>query len=180
MSREETVTHAVLDDDDAIGDDPFDDDLASELAAAAPRPLSRTTLALAAAALVVGGFLAGAQVQKHYGVAAAGPAAGTGLTGAQARTGNQNAAGGANRQGPTAAATAGTVTTGTVKLVDGTTVYVQTANGDVITVRTNATTTVLVSKAGALADLAPGATVTVEGQSSGTGTVTATKVTKDK
>jgi hypothetical protein len=63
-----------------------------------------------------------------------------------------------------------------VKLVDGTTVYLELANGDVVTVRTNGSTAVRVSQPGKLSDLAPGSTVSVEGPSSN-GMVTATRVT---
>ncbi len=164
-------------DEVALEPDPFDDDLDEQLAAAAPRRMaSRSTLTLAGLVLVVGGFFAGAQVQKHFGVAGSPggttPAA-NGQPG-QARSGGQNQAG-PNRPG---AAAAGNVTTGTVVLVDGSTVYVKMANGTTVTVRTSGTTTVQAAQASKLSELAPGATVTVEGSAAPDGTVTATKVTR--
>ena len=48
--------------------DPFADDLTAELAAAAPKPWhNRATVVLGALVLIVGGFLGGVQVEKHYG-----------------------------------------------------------------------------------------------------------------
>jgi hypothetical protein len=80
--------------------------------------------------------------------------------------------------GSTSAASA--TTTGKVKLVDGTTVYVETSSGDVVTVRTNGQTTVESSSPSSLKDLAAGDSVIVQGQSSGDGQVTATTVTETK
>lgn len=142
--------------------------------------------------LLVGGFAAGAQTQKSYGSTAdAGVStrggAGQGGTrggypgggfptgfpgGAQGTSGGQDGAG--------APGGSGSGTTGTVKLVDGSTVYVQTASGDVVTVRTGAQTAVRIAKQGALEDLKAGDRVTVEGSTSGDGTVTATTVTGEK
>ena len=51
-----------------LGDDPFDDDLTSQLKARTPLKLtSRTTLALSGAVLVVAGFIGGVLVQKNFG-----------------------------------------------------------------------------------------------------------------
>jgi hypothetical protein len=175
-------------DDVDLSSDPFADDLSAELAARAPRRYAtRTTAVLAGLVLVVGGFLAGAQVQKNYGTPANGAAGSRG--GGASNVAGGNFAGGAfgGRQGggqnPGAAqpsAAAANVTTGTVKLVDGTTVYVQTADGNVLTVRTNGSTAVQVAQSGALTDLTPGTQISVEGPSTGDGTVTATKVTKGR
>jgi hypothetical protein len=182
----------IANDDVDLESDPFAEDLSAELAARAPRRYAtRTTAVLAGLVLAVGGFLAGAQVQKHFGTPAAGSTqnrsgsagAGSGFA-AGGSFGGGNSGGrnsGGQRQGaPTAqpSATSANVTTGTVKLVDGGTVYVQTADGNVVTVRTNGTTSVQITQSGALTDLAPGAQVSVEGSASGDGVVTATKVTK--
>jgi hypothetical protein len=153
-------------------------DLAAELASAAPRRWwNKATVFLGAAALLVGGFVAGAQVQQAYGrpdtptgVRASGGAGG--LLGGNLGGGRQAGA------GPTSTAPA--TTTGKVKLVDGTTVYVETSNGDVVTVRTNGQTKVESSSPSSLKELAAGDTVTVQGPSSGDGTVTATTVTETK
>src|SRR4051794_10898686 len=51
-----------------LDDDPFADDLSEQLAAKAPRRLAnRGTVVLAGLVLVIGGFVAGAQVEKHFG-----------------------------------------------------------------------------------------------------------------
>jgi hypothetical protein len=158
--------------------DPFTDDLSERLAAKAPRQIvTRTTAVLVGLMLIAGGFLSGAQVQKHWG---ARPAA---QSGGFPNLGNLGAAGGfpglgGQDQGSTG--TTGPSRTGTVKLVDGTTVYIQTADGSTITIKTNTDTTVQISQAGSLKDLQPGASVTVEGASGSDGTLTATKITKGK
>jgi hypothetical protein len=155
--------------------EPVEDDLSAQLAAAAPRRWwSRSTVYLAAAALLVAGFLGGVQVQKSYGAAA------TTGNGANSPAGGyfprQN--GGGGQQGGTGQqAGAGRGTTGTIKLVDGGTVYVQTASGDVITIKTTGDTKVAVARAGALKDLKAGDAVTVQGATGADGTVTATTVT---
>jgi hypothetical protein len=177
-------------DDVDLSSDPFADDLSAELAARAPRRYAtRTTAVLAGLVLVAGGFFAGAQVQKNYGTPANGSA---GSRGGASNVAGGNLAGGnfSGRQGGgqnggqnpgTAQPSAGAgVTTGTVKLVDGTTVYVQTPDGNVLSVRTNGSTAVRVTQSGALTDLTPGTQVSVEGPASSDGTVTATKVTKGK
>lgn len=152
-------------------------DLAAELASAAPRRWwNKATIFLGAAALLVGGFVAGAQVQQAYGQPSTPtgirPTGGAGGLFAGGVTGRQPAT------GSTSAAPA--TTTGKVKLVDGTTVYVETSNGDVVTVRTNGQTKVESSSPSSLAALAAGDSVTVQGQRSGDSTVTATTVTETK
>ena len=173
-----TVETPALETDEltiGLADDPFADDLDEQLAAREPRRwATRTTLVLAGLALLVGGFLAGAQTQKHFGVTAS---AGTGRGQAG---GNAAAFTGGGRQNGGATPTTGTTTTGTVKLVDGTTVYVQTSDGRLITVRTNGSTVVQTIQSGALSDLTPGAQISVEGPAAGDGTVTATKVSRTK
>jgi hypothetical protein len=177
---------------DELQSDPFADDLDSELAARASRKVAnRTTTVLLGLVLLVGGFVAGAQVQKHFGAsntsagnAGSGAGAGNGAAfgGGNFGGGTGNFGGGRGNGGGNGGSTAATsnTMTGTVKLVDGTTVYIQMANGDLLTVRTTASTTVQVAQPGALSQLAPGTQVTVEGQSGGEGIVNATKVTATK
>jgi hypothetical protein len=170
--EETTLVHeAVVADEAALADEPFADDLAEQLAARAPRRLAnRATLALAGLLLAVGGFLAGAQVEKHFGHVGTGTAASGFPTAFPSgfRGGGGGTGGGA----------AGASTTGTVKLVDGTTVYITTPNGDVITVRTNGSTTITLP--GSVKDLPVGSTVTVTGPASSDGTITAARIAKDK
>jgi hypothetical protein len=164
-----------------LGSDPFADDLSDQLAARAPRRYyTKATVVLAALVLLAGGFFAGAQVEKHYGTPANASSGRTGngsnLAGGAGGFGNFGNFGGGGRA-PAGGAPANT-TTGTVKLVDGTTVYIQTPDGNVVTVKTNGSTSVQVAQNGALSDLTPGAQVTVEGAAGSDGTVTATKVIK--
>jgi len=72
----------------------------------------------------------------------------------------------------------GGATIGTVKLVDGTNVYVQDSAGDDIKVTTSPSTQVTVSHPGKVSDLTPGSTVIVQGTASSDGTsVAATSIT---
>ena len=140
------------------------DDLASELAAAAPkRYVTRTTRWLGAGALLVAGFIGGVQVQKSYGEPAA------------AATPNRPGFPQVGTRPSTAPASG---TTGTIKLVDGSTIYVQTASGELVTIKVNGQTKVAVASAGKLADLKAGDPVTVQGSTGADGTVTATEVTE--
>jgi hypothetical protein len=155
---------------DDLGD-PFADDLAEQLAARAPRRYTnRATVVLAGILLLIGGFVAGAQVQKHFG-ATTGTATPTTFP-----TSFRNGGFGGNAAGGNP--TGGNATTGTVKLVDGRTLYVTTPNGDVVIVHTDDGTTV--SQPGSLKDLTAGATVTVTGQTAGDGSVTATRIVRTR
>ena len=162
--------------------DDRDDSLAGELAKAAPRRWwNRGTIVLGAVALLLGGFLGGLQVQKNFGTAAT--TAATGRTGgAGARTGGFPGGAFGGGAAPTAAATAAAAgpTTGKVKLVNGTTIYVETGSGEVVTVRTSGKTTVQSATKGKLKDVKAGDTVSVQGTADGEGTVTATTVTESK
>lgn len=78
-------------------------------------------------------------------------------------------ASGASGTGATALG-AGGATIGTVKLVDGNSVYVQDLQGNTIKVTTKPSTTVSVTKTGKASDLAPGSTVVVQGKQNADGT----------
>jgi hypothetical protein len=165
------------------------DDLVAGLAKANRGPwLTRSTGILLALVLTCGGFLAGIQVQQHFGTASA--------TSAGAGAGNRTGAGfrgnygggqggngfpggfpggqqGAGQQGaPQAAAPI----SGRIKLVDGTTVYIETADGRVLTVKTGENTTVQSTAKITLKDLPAGTEITVQGATQDT-TVTATSIT---
>ncbi|MGA5298881.1 hypothetical protein ACPCHT_03080 [Nucisporomicrobium flavum] len=156
--------------------EPDDDGLAAEIARAAPRRWwNRGTLGLGVAALLLAGFLGGLQAQKHWGTSA---------TPAIARPGGAQGGRGTFGSFPQAAAptasAASAPTTGKVKLVDGTTLYVQTPDGTVVTVRTSADTAVRTATTGKLKDVKAGDTVSVQGAESADGTVTATTVTRSR
>jgi len=167
-----------------LSEDPFADDLSERLDAVAPRRwTSRTTLALSGLVLLISGFVGGAQVQKHWGTAAnassnrPGVVLPSGNPFAGGNFGNFGGRGGGNGGGGNGTSGAAG-TTGTVKLVDGTTVYLTTPDGQTVIVKTTPSTTVNVNQPGALKDLTPGATVTIQGQTASDGSVNATSITK--
>jgi hypothetical protein len=208
MNREQPLTGTRRKTNDAPPEDldtspeallnssPFEGDLAEELAVE-PRPRRRPpsiTVLLGAAVLIVGGFIAGAQADRHWGTQkSSGPSAlfpqaagrggqgggggggfgagGFGQNGAQ----NRGGAAGGGAQGRGSASGAGGGTSGTVKLVDGTTIYVQTANG-IVRVKTTGSTKVTVAKKSTAKALKAGSPVVVQGTPGQDGTVTATSV----
>jgi hypothetical protein len=160
-----------VNDDTVLQDEP--DDLAAALERAAPRRWwNRGTLVLGAVALVLVGVLGGALTQKQWG---------TGATSAAARPaglgngGRFAAGGGAPAPSPSAAGTSGTV-----KLVDGNTIYLQAADGTVVTVRTDGKTSVRTATRAGVKDVKAGDTVTVQGPAAADGTVTATTVIAER
>ena len=168
------------------------DDLEAALVARPRRArLPRLTMVLAAAVLIGGGFLGGALVGKHFGSASASagglPAGLAGgslprLAGGALPSGGFPAGGGTSAGGSGGAAPSGfggaSGTFGTVKLVDGSTIYVQSFSGGIIRVTTSPSTKIQVSAAGQVKDLRPGQTVTVQGTRHGSGLVAATSVTQ--
>jgi hypothetical protein len=181
-------------------------DLNDALAAVAPRRWwNRTTVGLLGLALLAGGFLGGIQAHERWGTGetqaggvpggagvpsgfGAGPdgSRGPGAPGARpdstpsgpAQGGSEQGGadqGGAEQSGGAQPAMGGTV--GTVKMVDGTTLYVQTDAGETITVRTGADTTVKVSQTASLESITSGLPVTVEGVPDSEGVIGATAIT---
>jgi len=168
-----TARHIDEGSDDTLQHDPFDDDLTERVAALAPRPVSRTTVALVGLVVLVSGFVGGVLVQKTYGQAASTAAANN--FPANLPTGGFQ---GQPGQGRTNQSTS--PTTGTIKLVDGTTVYLTLANGDIATVKTTGSTAVAVQQSAALKDLKVGQSVTVQGTAGTDGIISATRVTATK
>lgn len=147
--------------------------LDAELAAAAGRRWwNRWTVVLGLALLLIGGFVAGVEAQKAYGETPTAAGQGGGFRG---QGGYPTAFPGGGPQGGQGRQSA-EATTGTVKLVDGTTVYVETESGEVVTVRTDGETAVRVP--GKLKDLKAGDKVSVEGGEDAEGAVAASSVTK--
>jgi hypothetical protein len=133
------------------------------------RPPSVRTV-LIAAVLAAFGFAGGVLTAKHEGVTTASAAGrGTALTAAAGRE--------ATTTGQGAAAGTGGATVGTVKLVNGSTIYLTTTNGSVVKVTTSGSTKLSVSATGKASDLKAGETVVVQGSTDSTGGVTATSVT---
>ncbi|MFE2144538.1 DUF5666 domain-containing protein [Streptomyces sp. NPDC059456] len=183
-----------------LSEPPDSRDISAELAAAPKPRLPWLTLLLSGGVVVGLAFTGGALVEKSHlqgstGAGFAGGAAGrnsaAGAGGGAGRTGSGQAQGAAG-QGRTGAgqngqrqgfggatggpAAGGGVTTGTVKLVDGTTLYVTDAQGNVVKVTTDGNTQITQAKAGKVTDLQPGQTVTVRGSQNDSGDVAATTV----
>ncbi|MHB1800393.1 MAG: hypothetical protein ACYCU5_01825 [Actinomycetes bacterium] len=156
------------------------DDLARLLAGRARRRgTHRSTLALAATALVAAGFAGGAYADQQLGHAPATTAATTRRFAGGGFAGAGFAGGGPAGTGTGASGAGGArLTTGTIRLVDGTSVYVQTATGSLVKVTTTATTTVVVGKAATVGSLRAGERVVVLGSTTGQGTVTADQITQ--
>ncbi|MBB5475644.1 hypothetical protein [Micromonospora parathelypteridis] len=153
--------------------------LTGALAAAAPRRWwNRATPVLGVLVLVLAGFLGGVHVQQRWGEPSS--TAGSGRAGFPGGfpTAFPGAAGrGQNGAGAPGGTTAPAATSGKVKLVDGGTLYLETADGTVVTVRTTDDTAVRVAEASKLTALKAGQSVTVQGGPAADGTVTATTVT---
>ncbi|MDH2430380.1 hypothetical protein [Sphaerisporangium sp. TRM90804] len=185
--------------DEPLAVSPFDGDLEAELA---PRPqerrTSRLTMALGAGVLLVAGMIAGIQAQKLWGEdggrqglgqsvlaggglraggAAGAPGAGTGMPGAGQGRG-QGAGPGQGAGAGQGGGAFGGVTVGTVKLVDGRKIYLETAGGAVVTVTTSDDTSVQVSREGRVKDLKPGGTLVIRGERAEDGSLTATTITQ--
>ncbi|MFC7529897.1 hypothetical protein [Actinoplanes sp. GCM10030250] len=176
-------------------------DLTEAIEAAAPRRWwNRTTIALLGVALLAGGFLGGVQAQERWGTDETSSLperlpGGAGMPSGLPRGGQSAAPGAADPAGapgpaagaagpaaadpaaPGAAGPAAAGTAGTVKLVDGKTLYLQTAAGETVTVRTTDTTTVKVTQLSALSSLTPGQQVTIAGTPDEEGILNATAVT---
>jgi hypothetical protein len=176
--------------DDLLNTSPFEGDLAEELAAE-PQPRRRlpsVTVLLGAGVLIVGGFVGGVQVDRHWGAKkssdpaalirqlAAGRGGQSGGTGGAGGFGGGFGGGAGTRgQGTGQGNGQGAGTTGTVKLVDGDVIYVQTPNG-IVRVRTSGSTKVTLARKSTVKALKAGSTVVVQGTPGQDGTVTATSV----
>ncbi len=153
-------------------------------AALSKRPRARIpSLTLLLAILLVAGlgFVGGEQVGKNdassgsgFNAAALRSAfagrAGTG-TGA---TGTGGFAGGGFTGG------SGNATIGSVKLIDGSTVYVETSSGTVVQVKVSPSTKITVSSSGTIKDLQPGEDVIVSGTTGSGGSVSATSISQEQ
>ncbi|MFI6447516.1 hypothetical protein [Kitasatospora sp. NPDC050543] len=171
-------------------------DIAAELAAPPRRRLPWLTLALAGGVIAVTAFSGGAWYQQNHGggkglaagggqqrAAGAGPSAaagqgGGGFGGGQGaggnRRGGQQGGQGAGQNG--GGQGSGGFARGTVKAVDGTTVYLTDAAGKTIKVTTGDSTKVQLNKEGKVADLLPGQSVTVVGTPDASGGYAATQL----
>lgn len=136
-------------------------------------PVTRSLLALVVAG---GAFLGGVLVERSQAKTTSSSALPSGVPA------NIAALFGGARTSTTVAGASGTTgassTFGTVKLVDGTNVYVSDAQGNVVKVATNATTKITTSQPASIAKLKPSTTVIVQGTKAADGTVTATSISQ--
>jgi hypothetical protein len=180
--------------EDLLNTSPFEGDLAEQLEAE-PRPRRRppsVTVLLGVAVLLVGGFIGGVQADRHWGAKKSpDPAALLSQLGRRTGAGQGGAGGGAfgggqagrfpggagtgARGGTGPAGGSGNGTSGTVKLVDGDTIYVQTPSG-IVRVKTTKSTKVTIAKKSTAKSLKTGSPVVVQGTPGQDGTVTATSV----
>lgn len=142
-------------------------------------PIPRGTKFLLGAISIVIAFFAGSFAQQHFGPGAstsAFPGGGfpAGLAGGRfAAAGGFGGAAGTNSTGAT-----GSITAGSITLVDGTHVYVTTAQGTIVKVEVSPTTTVTIQTTVKASELKPGQTVIVRGEAGTDGTVAATTITQ--
>ncbi|MEV8523967.1 hypothetical protein AB0451_07375 [Streptomyces sp. NPDC052000] len=166
--------------EDILAEPPDTRDISAELSAP-PRPRLPWLTLLLSGGLVAGlAFTAGALVEKNQ---APGSSSATQRTpgatsrGGAGQTGQRGGFGGGQGGGGNPGAAAG-LTIGTVKLVDGSTIYVTDTQGNVVKVTTAGSTQVTEAKNGKVSDLQPGQTVTVRGSQNASGDVAATTVTQ--
>jgi hypothetical protein len=147
------------------------------------------SLLLIGAVVAAGAFYGGVVTEKNHVTATtvsaaaasrartaattAGAPGAAGAAGAAGRTGTAGAAGAAGAAGGAGGAGA---TFGTVKLIDGTNVYVQDATGNITKVATTAQSTITITSTGTTKNIKPGDTVVVTGPTGADGTVNATSI----
>lgn len=178
--------------EDVLASPPDTRDISAELAAPPRRKLPWLTLLLSACVVAAGAFAGGALVEKNHLNGSSGGAARAFQQAVAGRAGGSTAGtggrtfGGAGGTGTgTGTATGGAgggtasgVTAGTIKLVDGSTIYVTDAQGNIVKVTTKGTTKVSESKDGKVGDLKPGQSVTVRGTANSSGDIAASTVTE--
>jgi hypothetical protein len=155
-------------------------------ARASRRVVTAWTVVFAALVIAGAGFVAGIQMQKHNEPAATGLPASlaafatrngalNGGAGALLATGAANGRASARRCTP---APASNGTTGQIKLVDGSNIYITTSDGSTVKVTTTPTSKVTKSVAGAVGDLKAGDTITVQGAAGTDGTIAASSISQ--
>ena len=162
---------------------PGDDDFVAEILTRRKRRLPILTAILVLAVAAGGAFIAGAEVQKHYGKSSSGSGAGAASAfsalASRFRAGGGAGAGagaGTGRTGFFGAGGAGGGTTGTVTLIKGSTLYVTDSSGTTVLVHTSPASRVTKSVSGSVQTIHPGDTVTVTGAQAANGSYTAAAI----
>ncbi|WP_051732292.1 DUF5666 domain-containing protein [Kitasatospora phosalacinea] len=174
----------MSDDQELLATAPDARDITAELAAPPRRKLPWPTLVLAGCVIAVLSFAGGVWYQKDDGTGATGNRAGAPNSGQRFPGGTRGGYGGYGGQtggaggGQAPGGAAGGFTRGTVKSVDGSTVYLTEANGTTVKITTGDSTKVTTTKEGKVGDLQPGQTVTVVGSKAGDGSYSATQLTE--
>jgi hypothetical protein len=156
-----------------------DDDFVTEILTRRKRRLPILTAILVLAVAAGGAFIAGAEVQKHYGkstTAGAGGASAFSALASRFRSGAAGTGAGAGRGGFFGAGGAGGGTTGTVTLIKGSTLYVTNSSGTTVLVHTSPASRVTKSVTGSVQTIHPGDTVTVTGAQAANGSYTAAAI----
>ena len=181
----DTVTTDIPDETDVLFRDDVDepDEMPTR---ASRRVVTAWTMVFAALVIAGAGFVAGIQMEKHNEPAATGLPAGLAAF-ANARNGALNGAGAFANRGANSGATgatgatqppAGSGTTGQIKLVDGSNIYITTSDGSTVKVTTTPTSKVTKAIAGAVGDLKAGDTITVQGAAGSDGTIAASSISQ--
>ncbi|GGU05984.1 DUF5666 domain-containing protein [Streptomyces violascens] len=169
------------DPEDILAEPPDARDISAELSAPPRQRLPWLTLLLSGSLVAGLAFAGGALVEKNQSQGGTPSAAARGGAAQNGQGGQRQGFGagqGGQRQGGGIPGAAGGLTIGTVKLVDGSTIYVTDTQGNVVKVTTAGSTQVTESKSGKVSDLQPGQTVTVRGSQNASGDVAATTVTQ--
>ncbi|MFF0389769.1 hypothetical protein ACFYS8_13905 [Kitasatospora sp. NPDC004615] len=153
-------------------------DITAELTAPPRRKLPWPTLALAGGLIAVLSFAGGVWYQKDNNTGGNGTARASGGQNPGQQNGGRRGQGGYGGQGGQNGPGGGGFTRGTVKSVDGTTVYLTDANGNTVKITTGDSTKVTTTKEGKVGDLQPGQNVTVMGSKGADGSYSATQLTE--
>ncbi|WP_207892373.1 hypothetical protein [Streptacidiphilus pinicola] len=170
--------------EDILAEPPDALDISAELAAPPRRKLPWLTMLLVGGLVAGAGFIGGVLVEKGNNSSVGGGAgrsfSASGRTGAGGGFGGGTGGGGfgGGGFGGGAGGAGGGTTIGTVKLVDGSTIYVTDTSGNIVKVTTGGSTKVSIAQSGKVSQLKPGATVTVRGSADANGDVAASTVTQ--
>lgn len=157
------------------------DDFVAEILTRRKRRLPILTAILVLAVAAGGAFIAGAEVQKHYGKSSSATSGGTGAASAFSAFASRLRAGGAGAGGGrgffAGGAGAGGGPAGTVTLIKGSSLYVTDSTGNTVLVHTSAASRVTKTVSGSVQTIHPGDTVTVTGVQAKNGSYTAAAIT---